>query len=1314
MRKGWRKHVAGVVLFLWGTLALGAPPGPPAAGSGGRVRLTAELSWRLPAAVAMAAAAADDAGLELEISEGQVVEATAWPEATRTAPARRGRGRGRGWRLGSGPSGRVRVRLEAPLGASLLLRAGGQAVRLPVLSLLDGPQRLAAQGGLEIGVERLAWDPIVVRAQGCDGTAAPGENVALEVGFNVLTPEPTEVALRYSAELRPYAGGEPVWRLLEEQEVVGTDVLDPARKVWNVTLPQAEGTYLLEIRTSWKPLAGLESTRLGRWIRRLRNPAVATSAVRRVALTVVAGRPGDREAEAEAEAEATGEAGTGNEATAREEDVEVLDLARLRGQRPLASGRAPVLSGSSAWPVPEAALVEAHRRDWRLGWIIRPGADTSVLPPADATGLPWSALGLKVPHPGRPHRLTVTVTSGHPSALGVALVDSGNGRGRPRLLLDACASGEPILEGGPLASFSWLVWPDDADPVLVLVNRDPAAPVQVGAVVLTELAGLPEPPAVVEPGAAVRGLGLYLPAAELLDRFGGGSGARVADPRALARNLEHYLAYCGASAVVLPEGVADRARRGALDGQASEDPIGPDRLDMLLRILGRQGYPTWLELDLQGPLPGLPAPDSPQALARGLVRVDRHGKADGPVPAYHPLHPEVRAALKRRVAEAAAIRKTRPGLTGLLIRLGPGPTLLGGPDTGFDDATFARFVRETLGPETTRDLPGLDTTDPNRFAARAQFLAGAGRMPWLTWRSRAIAGLYAELAAAARRAAPGATLAVATPGLDGGPCGAEARRVDLAGLAPIHAWRAVGLDLEAWPSGDDAPLVLRGVGLSSDELAHDLATNPELDAPVAARSGRGLLLGPDQAPGGSAGGGPEPAGSRLGRIHAGSGRDSGLRLTALPLAEGALGDEMMGHALAALDARWVMLASAAVTGHEERVRHFARVFRALPATKSTAPPLSGQPFGVAVRPLPSGSATYLAMANDTPYPIRVETMLGSASAKVDDLGRGLHLAPEGVGGRSRLVLDLLPFGVAAIRIGAPQIKVGPVTPYPTEAVLTDIRARYDTLFAQLSRLNRMSAGGVAGPANSGFEPAAAPLVQLTGARGPAAPAGWWLVESGASGATPGQAPTPGAADHEPGSIAIDATRPHSGRGSLRLDAPSGPAAIVSESFDARGQSSLTVQAWFRAAEPGARVRVWIEGEGAGQSYRRWSEVSVGPEWSTRAIRGSELPPGGLESARVRFELLSAGRLWIDDLSVSGDAPSESQRQITRRVLLAALKAYRDKRYADFARLAGSHWTRTPGLAGDAPGSPADSSAAERAEMIRTGKATALPPGRVLR
>ena len=139
-----------------------------------------------------------------------------------------------------------------------------------------------------------------------------------------------------------------------------------------------------------------------------------------------------------------------------------------------------------------------------------------------------------------------------------------------------------------------------------------------------------------------------------------------------------------------------------------------------------RGMSLWLELDFDGPgaLPGLPRADSPDAVRRGLVRVDRQGRPDGP--AYHPLHPEVRDAMKRRVTQAARAIKARLGRRpathgGLLIRLGPGPTLLGTPDTGLDDATFERFVRESFSPETARGIPGLgsDGSGSVRRACRA-------------------------------------------------------------------------------------------------------------------------------------------------------------------------------------------------------------------------------------------------------------------------------------------------------------------------------------------------------------------------------------------------------------------------------------------------------------------------------------------------------------------------------------------------------------------------------------------------------------------
>ena len=46
-----------------------------------------------------------------------------------------------------------------------------------------------------------------------------------------------------------------------------------------------------------------------------------------------------------------------------------------------------------------------------------------------------------------------------------------------------------------------------------------------------------------------------------------------------------------------------------------------------------------------------------------------------------------------------------------------------------------------------------------------------------------------------------------------------------------------------------------------------------------------------------------------------------------------------------------------------------------------------------------------------------DMLVGAGTAPFDDLGRGVRLAPEATAGGSRLVLDLLPFGSAAVRVG---------------------------------------------------------------------------------------------------------------------------------------------------------------------------------------------------------------------------------------------------------------------------------------------------------
>ncbi len=567
--------------------------------------------------------------LVLELSEGRVVGAMAWPPVASggtNGGAGWGPADGGGWRLGDQDQGRARARIEAPLDAKLMVRRGGQVVSVPVGALLERPQRTPATAALTVAVERLAWDSLGVELgpSVADGIVAPGGDLPVSVGFHILWPEATDVTVRYSAVLRPARGGEAVARR-EVQEVVAANAPQPPVRVVELRAPAAEGAYVLEVQAAWEPVAR-EGSRLGRLIRRRKTAPAATSCVRRTSIVVL--DPTMRPAAAATAAVATAREG-------RRGEVDSVDLSRPKIHRPLASGRSPLAeSGRSAWAVPAEALIEPSRRDRFRGWLLGTGAEVDLrLEPAGAAGLAWTAVGMKVSHPGRPHRLTVTVKDGEPAALGVALIDTGDaraGRARPRVLLDACASGPPVLPGGPPPSFSWVVWPSSEDPVLVLVNRHPDAAVRPGSLTLIELDDLPGPPPIREPDpSAARALGLYFDGPRALDAFGGEDG--TTDAWTAATNLARYLAYCGGTAAVVSESLSDRPDRRALEGQAEEDVTRPDRLDILRRVLARQGGSLWLELSFDGPgaLPGPAAARLARRRAPGAGPAGRAGRHRG-------------------------------------------------------------------------------------------------------------------------------------------------------------------------------------------------------------------------------------------------------------------------------------------------------------------------------------------------------------------------------------------------------------------------------------------------------------------------------------------------------------------------------------------------------------------------------------------------------------------------------------------------------------------------------------------------------------
>lgn len=1239
MRNGWRG------LWVIGLIALLAISRPPARGfardEDSPIHLTVEIAWGDPNLPILPRIGQHEPRVELRIEGGRILQAQGMPE--RPAPVETP---DESWLLGSGESGRVRVRLETAIGGSLFVRAGDSTTRFPILNVIEGPQQGVVHKPVPIEVSRLPWDSLEVGLAEGDGAATPGATVPITLGFNVLTPKAGQVVAHFRADLRESRGTEIVWSTARD-EVIATNCGQVPTTSIDVPMPEVEGTYVLEIRSHCESLAGSDGSVLGRWLKRRRNTVPAES-VRRVSLAVV-GRAKQQE----------------RPAIPKESSVDLVDLAHIRGGRTSETGRARLQDAvETSWIVPNSALGDASRRERIRGLIGRGGLDGGELGPIDASGIAWSALSLKVSRPGRPHRLVVTMKSGMVANLGVALIAPGGRVRRPRVLLDSGGAAAIAAAGGGSASASWLVWPDAAEPTLVLSNHSPNEAIRVGTVELRELSDQPAPAVLAETQPnAPRSLALLIPGERGLDLFGGVVDGMPDDVFERARNLASYAAHCGASHVVLPEPRPDRSRRLALDGQAAEDSLGPDATDLTLRILNRHGISVYLGTSFNGVLPGLPAPDSPEAFARGVARIDSAGRSDGF--AYQPLHPETRAAMRRRVVDAIGLCKNHPNVAGLQIRLGPGSTLPGGPESGLDDVTYDRFVSAMFQPDVAAKVPGRAAGIAEHIAERVQFVSGPGRKPWLDWRAQQLAELYADLARAVRSVEPGAALLVATPGLDAGPAGLEARKADRADQPKLHAWKAVGLDFDHWHADVPGLVVLRSMGTARDPLTRELAMCDELDAPVAARPSRGVLIA-DQCD-------SEPA-------------------SALQLRGGTSGwahywDEPLSHSLAALDAHVVVVGTSLVGGNVDRLTRFAQVLRGLPAQPENATATSRSDTGVAARTWSTDDKTYLSLANDTPYRLVVENVVRAApSATIEDLARRSTLNPAASarGGKS-LVVELAPFDTAAIRINAPGATVETVPPYLPG--LADLDAQVEQLSARLDRLARNRTLGVAtGPPNPSCEPIREAPDAPKGAFG-------WAIEGG-----------------ENGSIEIDATQPHSGRGSLKFTARTLPAAAVTDAFQAAASPALTLQVWLRADRPNTKVRIQIEGEASQSdepSFRRSAEWTARAEWTQLSVRAANLPTSGPSKIRVRFECVQPkATLWIDDLSVAPESTEQTVESTRRanRVLLAALQAYREKKYADFARLAGSFWDRF------GRGEPPDDSAG----ALRTGQATDLPQARRIR
>lgn len=147
-----------------------------------------------------------------------------------------------------------------------------------------------------------------------------------------------------------------------------------------------------------------------------------------------------------------------------------------------------------------------------------------------------------------------------------------------------------------------------------------------------------------------------------------------------------------------------------------------------------------------------------------------------------------------------------------------------------------------------------------------------------------------------------------------------------------------------------------------------------------------------------------------------------------------------------------------------------------------------------------------------------------------------------------------------------------------------------------------------------------------------------------------------------GSLALVTGRPDDGGRGARFASANGLATLRSNPFPPPATGRISIALWVRiaAGDQQPPLRIAIEGVEDDREFYRFAPVGRGAgampvsgEWSQFVLQIDDLPTRGIESLRVRLDLLGPGGIEIDDVRVFDLAFDESQRvQLTKQLAIA--------------------------------------------------------------
>lgn len=1109
--------------------------------------------------------------------------------------------------------------------------SAAQAVRIKLADVVNDFRNVNLDGkGNRLLVRRAPGDRLHVRMRHASMVFAPGEKVQLEV-VPRLTALAADTRLRIAIQLLD-ARGASLWNA-EHNAKAG----DVAPVALSIPLPQNDGVYDIAIT----------ATQLG-WQHTVWAPLGSKPAAERRVQLVVVGPQSPKTTSGDLSPVVEIDPANPRWWERFAKLPQLTSLGRLR-KGPLGSGAAQVTQTE-------------------LGPL-------TTLNPSRGSEISWEAYWLPLSRAGVPHVLEVDYPADATQTLGISVIEPNAAGAVTPIGIDSGVDQTGELGGAPRwARQRVIFWPKTRAPLVLISNLSRTVPASYGKIRI--LGGWEHLPKAfhdqVTPARMLAGymdrplLGKNFSASETLDAWSGRSlddwttfyeaGTRLVE-------YLHYSGYDGLMVSVLSEGSAlypsdllqptPRHDTGAFF-DSGQDPLRKDVLEMLLRLFDRERLRLVPSLDFSAPLPQIEEMKRQTADADSLDWIGPDGNPlsmsckRGVGPHYNLLDPRVQQAMLAVIREVVARYGQHTSLGGLGLRLSADNyAQLPGPEWGLDDATIARFERDTR-----LRVPG---EGDERFAQRAKFLsAEPARRAWLGWRAEQAARFYRAAQQELEAAGRPLKLFLAGPEHFSSPDMQYELRPTLPRRNSFaDAMLQVGLDLRQF--SDEQVVLLRpermtSAGrLSAEAVQLELRQMSDFDGFFANQPAAGCLFfqSPCQVrvPTFDEKSPFRPAYTEL--------------LSQLAPPEGRNRKRFV-HSLAVADPQTLFDGGSLLPlGQDQSLVEMAAVYRKLPAARferlvesagETAQP-------VVIRTCAHDGVSYAYLVNDSPFPVTLKVGLAlPAGCRMEELS-GLRTLPslETEGEQTIWKLPMKPYDLVGVRFSATGVQWSRPVATLTRQTQADLALKIRSLGVRNALL--VDPPPLALPANAGFETTA-----------DTQPAGWTF--QGPSGARP----------------SLDAAEKHEGKQSVRLASDGPVIKLSSEPFVPPSTGRLAVSVWLRVADERRQppLRIALEGVYQNCVYYRYAPLgrstqpgqpaaALAPRWAQYIFQIDDLPLEGLSQVRVGFELVEAGEVWVDDIQMFDLRFSKMERvELAKLISLADVKL-QNGQIADCLRLLDGYW-----------------------------------------